>query len=64
MESLILTVHRPMIVTASQLASYDQINKTILAEGVIKHGLGTHVYAIFAAVFVPAVASNPVDVID
>ncbi|PWA35946.1 Ubiquitin-conjugating enzyme E2 2 [Artemisia annua] len=40
------------------------INKTILAEGVMKHGLGTHVTASFAAVFVPAVASNPVDVIN
>lgn len=58
-----LTVNRAMLVTASQLASYDQIKETILAKGVMKDGLGTHVTASFAAGFVAAVASNPVDVI-
>ncbi|KAK4778274.1 hypothetical protein SAY87_018461 [Trapa incisa] len=58
-----LTVNRAMLVTASQLASYDQIKEAILANGVMKDGLGTHVTASFAAGFVAAVASNPVDVI-
>ncbi|KAG9450793.1 hypothetical protein H6P81_010758 [Aristolochia fimbriata] len=58
-----LTVNRAMIVTASQLASYDQIKETILERGVMRDGLGTHVTASFAAGFVAAVASNPVDVI-
>ncbi|XP_068637353.1 mitochondrial uncoupling protein 5-like [Aristolochia californica] len=58
-----LTVNRAMIVTASQLASYDEIKETILERGVMKDGLGTHVTASFAAGFVAAVASNPVDVI-
>jgi len=58
-----LTVNRAMIVTASQLASYDQIKETILEKGVMKDGLGTHVTASFAAGFVASVASNPVDVI-
>lgn len=58
-----LTVNRAMLVTASQLASYDQIKETILAKGLMKDGLGTHVTASFAAGFVAAVASNPVDVI-
>ncbi|XP_030528371.1 mitochondrial uncoupling protein 5 [Rhodamnia argentea] len=58
-----MTVNRAMLVTASQLASYDQIKETILAKGVMKDGLGTHVTASFAAGFVAAVASNPVDVI-
>lgn len=58
-----LTVNRAMIVTASQLASYDQIKETILEKGVMRDGLGTHVTASFAAGFVAAVASNPVDVI-
>ncbi|KAL7585645.1 hypothetical protein Lser_V15G44580 [Lactuca serriola] len=58
-----LTVNRAMIVTASQLASYDQIKETILSKGVMGDGLGTHVTASFAAGFVAAVASNPVDVI-
>ena len=58
-----LTVNRAMLVTASQLASYDQIKETILEKGVMKDGLGTHVTSSFAAGFVAAVASNPVDVI-
>lgn len=58
-----LTVNRAMIVTASQLASYDQVKETILERGLMKDGLGTHVTASFAAGFVAAVASNPVDVI-
>ncbi|KAA8546740.1 hypothetical protein F0562_003169 [Nyssa sinensis] len=58
-----LTVNRAMLVTASQLASYDQIKETILDKGLMKDGLGTHVTASFAAGFVAAVASNPVDVI-
>jgi len=58
-----LTVNRAMLVTASQLASYDQIKETILEKGVMRDGLGTHVVASFSAGFVAAVASNPVDVI-
>ncbi|KAE8706947.1 Mitochondrial uncoupling protein 6 [Hibiscus syriacus] len=58
-----LTVNRAMLVTASQLASYDQIKEIILANGWMKDGLGTHVAASFSAGFVAAVVSNPVDVI-
>ncbi|KAL6959455.1 Mitochondrial uncoupling protein 5 [Sarracenia purpurea var. burkii] len=58
-----LTVNRAMLVTASQLASYDQIKETILEKRLMKDGLGTHVTASFAAGFVASVASNPVDVI-
>ncbi|KAJ1424797.1 Mitochondrial carrier protein [Sesbania bispinosa] len=58
-----LTVNRAMIVTASQLASYDQFKETIVGKGWMKDGLGTHVAASFAAGFVAAVASNPIDVI-
>jgi len=58
-----LTVYRAMLVTASQLASYDQVKESILEKGVMKDGLGTHVTASFAAGFVAAVVSNPVDVI-
>ncbi|KAL0431850.1 UNVERIFIED_CONTAM: Mitochondrial uncoupling protein 5 [Sesamum radiatum] len=58
-----LTVNRAMLVTASQLASYDQVKEMILEKGLMKDGLGTHVTASFAAGFVAAVASNPVDVI-
>ncbi|MQK21474.1 solute carrier family 25 protein, partial [Escherichia coli] len=58
-----LTVNRAMIVTASQLASYDQLKETMVGKGWMKDGVGTHVTASFAAGFVAAVASNPVDVI-
>ncbi|XP_054793321.1 mitochondrial uncoupling protein 4-like [Prosopis cineraria] len=58
-----LTVNRAMIVTASQLASYEQFKEMIVAKGLMKDGLGTHVTASFAAGFVAALASNPVDVI-
>lgn len=58
-----LTVNRAMIVTASQLASYDQIKETIVKKGVMGDGIGTHVTASFAAGFVAAVVSNPIDVI-
>ncbi|KAK4356223.1 hypothetical protein RND71_025194 [Anisodus tanguticus] len=58
-----LTVNRAMLVTASQLASYDEFKEMILRKGLMKDGLGTHVTASFAAGFVAAVASNPVDVI-
>uniref|UniRef100_A0A1J3CKS8 Mitochondrial uncoupling protein 4 n=1 Tax=Noccaea caerulescens TaxID=107243 RepID=A0A1J3CKS8_NOCCA len=58
-----LTINRAMIVTAAQLASYDQFKEGIVESGVMKDGLGTHVVASFAAGLVAAVASNPVDVI-
>nr|BAF02125.1 putative mitochondrial dicarboxylate carrier protein [Arabidopsis thaliana] len=58
-----LTINRAMLVTSSQLASYDSVKETILEKGLLKDGLGTHVSASFAAGFVASVASNPVDVI-
>lgn len=58
-----MTVNRAMLVTASQLASYDQFKEMIISNGVMRDGLGTHVTASFAAGFVAAVVSNPVDVI-
>lgn len=58
-----LTVQRAMLVTASQLASYDQFKEAILANHVMQDGIGTHVTASFGAGFVAAVTSNPVDVI-
>lgn len=58
-----LTVHRAMIVTASQLATYDQVKETIVNKGLMGDGIGTHVTASFAAGFVAAIASNPIDVV-
>ncbi|KAJ6683566.1 hypothetical protein OIU85_007271 [Salix viminalis] len=56
-----LTVNRAMIVTASQLASYDQAKEIILEKGLLSDGIGTHVAASFVAGFVASVASNPID---
>lgn len=58
-----LTVNRAMLVTASQLASYDQIKEKILEKGLMEDGFGTHVSASFAAGFIAAVVTNPIDVI-
>ncbi|KAG1342285.1 Mitochondrial uncoupling protein 5 [Cocos nucifera] len=49
-----MTVNRAMIVTASQLATYDQAKEAILLWGVMGDGLGTHVTASFAAGVVAA----------
>ncbi|EOA28996.1 hypothetical protein CARUB_v10025249mg [Capsella rubella] len=58
-----LTINRAMLVTSSQLASYDSVKETILEKGWVPDGLLTHVLASTAAGFVASVASNPVDVI-
>ncbi|CAO2211249.1 unnamed protein product [Urochloa humidicola] len=59
-----LTVNRAMIVTASQLATYDQAKEAIIGRwGPGADGLGTHVAASFTAGIVAAAGSNPVDVI-
>ncbi|KAK3121979.1 hypothetical protein QOZ80_8AG0634580 [Eleusine coracana subsp. coracana] len=59
-----LTINRAMIVTASQLATYDQAKEAILEyRGAGSDGLATHVTASFAAGIVAAAGSNPVDVI-
>ncbi|PKA50018.1 Mitochondrial uncoupling protein 4 [Apostasia shenzhenica] len=58
-----LTVNRAMIVTASQLATYDQAKEAILGKGLLPDGLPTHAAASFAAGLVAAAASNPVDVV-
>ncbi|XP_078441904.1 mitochondrial uncoupling protein 5-like [Wolffia australiana] len=58
-----LTINRAMIVTAAQLATYDQAKEAILASRAMADGMATHVAASFAAGLVAALASNPVDVI-
>ncbi|CAN7017132.1 unnamed protein product [Brassica oleracea var. botrytis] len=58
-----MTINRAMLVTASQLATYDSVKETILEKGLMRDGLGTHVTSSFTAGFVASVASNPVDVI-
>ncbi|XP_031498603.1 mitochondrial uncoupling protein 4 [Nymphaea colorata] len=58
-----MTIQRAMLVTASQLATYDSAKEAIIGNGLMRDGLGTHVTSSFAAGIVAAVASNPVDVI-
>ncbi|KAG2289434.1 hypothetical protein Bca52824_049038 [Brassica carinata] len=58
-----MTINRAMLVTTSQLATYDSAKETILEKGLMRDGLGTHVMWSFEAGFVASVASNPVDVI-
>ncbi|KAH0912834.1 hypothetical protein HID58_036155, partial [Brassica napus] len=40
-----MTINRAMLVTASQLATYDSVKETILEKGLMRDGLGTHVEA-------------------
>jgi solute carrier family 25 (mitochondrial oxoglutarate transporter), member 11 len=60
-----LTVNRAMIVTAAQLATYDQAKESIVGwrGGEGADSLGTHVASSFTAGIVAAAASNPVDVV-
>lgn len=59
-----LTVNRAMIVTASQLATYDHVKEIMVAGGRgTPGGIGTHVAASFAAGIIAAVTSNPIDVV-
>lgn len=57
------TINRAMIVTAGQLATYDQFKEMLLATGKFREGYLTHFTASFLAGFVATVASNPVDVV-
>lgn len=57
-----LAVNRAMIVTASQLAAYDQVKETMIARGT-PDGIGTHAAASLVAGLVAAVTSNPIDVV-
>lgn len=57
-----LTIQRAMVVTASQLATYDQAKESLIGRRVMKEGLGAHITASCAAGLVAAVASNPIDV--
>ena len=57
------TVTRAMLVTAAQLATYDQIKDTITANRVVPEGLATQVVASVGAGVLASVASNPIDVV-
>ncbi|KMZ71959.1 Mitochondrial carrier protein [Zostera marina] len=58
-----MTVNRAMVVTASQLATYDQMKEALVGSGAMQDGFGTHVASSIIAGLVAAMASNPIDVI-
>eukprot|EP00249_Psilotum_nudum_P022520 c28547_g1_i3 orf=141-1061(+) len=58
-----LTIQRAMVVTTSQLATYDQVKESLISHKITKDGLPTHVAASCTAGLVAAVSSNPIDVI-
>ncbi|KAG0566606.1 hypothetical protein KC19_7G077400 [Ceratodon purpureus] len=57
------TVTRAMLVTAAQLATYDQIKDTITENRLVPEGLATQVVASCGAGVLASVASNPIDVV-
>ena len=57
------TINRAMIVTAGQLATYDQFKEALLQTGYFKENRLTHFTASFLAGFVATVVSNPIDVV-
>jgi solute carrier family 25 oxoglutarate transporter 11 len=57
------TVTRAMLVTAAQLATYDQIKDSIKESRVVPEGLATQVVASCGAGVLASVASNPIDVV-
>jgi len=56
------TIQRAMLVTASQLAVYDQAKEEILKRGVLQEGVKLHLASSVIASCVAAITSNPVDV--
>jgi len=57
------TVQRAMIITASQLAVYDQIKEELVSSGVMQEGPSVYIAASFFASGVASLTSNPVDVL-
>ena len=57
------TVTRAMLVTAAQLATYDQIKDAVTEHHLVPEGLATQVVASCGAGVLTSVASNPIDVV-
>lgn len=57
------TVQRAMIITASQLAVYDQIKEELVNSGMMQEGPSVYITASFFASGVASLTSNPVDVL-
>ena len=57
------TVQRAVIVTATQVTTYDHTKHTILNHGWMEEGPKLHIFSSMIAGFMVAVTSSPVDVI-
>lgn len=57
------TVQRAMIITASQLAIYDQVKEEFVSSGLFQDGPQLHVASSVVAAGVASVTSNPVDLL-
>lgn len=57
------TTVRGVVLSVSQICSYDQIKQTLKRRGVMKEGLPLHFTASMFAGFICSVTSNPVDVV-
>ena len=57
------TIMCAMVVTAAQLASYDQFKEALLSRRVLEDGFATHFVASFLAGLVASIVSNPIDVV-
>mmetsp|Transcript_31953 Transcript_31953/g.69774 ORF Transcript_31953/g.69774 Transcript_31953/m.69774 type:complete len:321 (-) Transcript_31953:463-1425(-) len=55
------TVQRAMVVTAAQLAVYDQIKEELLHTGLFVEGVKLHLTSSFGASCVASLTSNPID---
>ncbi|KAI0689966.1 mitochondrial carrier [Cytidiella melzeri] len=57
------TIVRGVVLSASQICSYDQVKQTLKKRGIMQEGLGLHFTAsLFAGLFC-SITSNPVDVV-
>ena len=54
---------RAGVITGSQVASYDQIKRTLIGHGYMKEGITLHTFASFLAGLICTLAVSPVDVI-
>ncbi|KAI0318336.1 mitochondrial carrier, partial [Amylostereum chailletii] len=57
------TTIRGVVLTVSQICSYDQVKQTVKQRGLMEEGLPLHITASMIAGFVCSVTSNPVDVV-
>jgi hypothetical protein len=55
-----VTTYRGIVVSASQIAAYDQFKQTFKKRGILQEGIGLHMAASMLAGFVSSATSNPI----